>query len=105
MILGKILGEVWATRQHAAYDGKKMVLVQPTLFHGDAVPLVAIDTIDASVGDHVVVCTGTPARHALGGMNLPFDAAVCAIVDRLELDEDVGKRPLVPIGEMPGDGS
>ncbi|MEO6953262.1 MAG: EutN/CcmL family microcompartment protein [Polyangia bacterium] len=95
MILGRVIGEVWATRKHAAYEGRKLLLVTPRLFHGPRpVPIVAVDVIDAGVGDQVIVCVGTPARLASGGQNLPIEAAVCAIVDRVELADDVGRRPL-----------
>lgn len=92
MILGRVVGEVWATRKHASYDGKKLLIVLPRLFHGkNPTPIVAVDTIDAGVGDEVV---GTPARLASGGQNFPVEAAVCALVDRVELSDDVGRRPL-----------
>ena len=95
MILGRVVGEVWATRKHASYDGKKLLIVQPRLFHGKhPTPIVAVDTIDAGIGDEVIVVVGTPARLASGGQNLPIEAAVCALVDRVELADDVGRRPL-----------
>ncbi len=104
MILGRVIGEVWATRQHAAYGGRKLLLVQPRLWYApshECGHLVAVDTVDAGVGDEVVVCAGEPARRALGGSNLPVDAAICAIVDRVEVGADVGPRALEWIGGSP----
>jgi ethanolamine utilization protein EutN len=97
VILGRVLGEVWATRQHPSCEGKKLLLVRPMLWYApshEVGHLVAVDTVHAGVGDDVLVCMGEPARRALGGSNLPFEAAICAIVDRVELDADVGPRPL-----------
>lgn len=97
MILGRVMGEVWATRQHAAYVGRKLLLVRPLLWYApshEVGHLVAVDTVDAGVGDDVLVCMGEPARQALGGSNLPVEAAICAVVDRVELDADQGRRPL-----------
>jgi ethanolamine utilization protein EutN len=97
VILGRVIGEVWATRKHAAYGGRKLLLVRPSVWYApshEVGHLVAVDTVDAGVGDDVVVCTGEPARQALGGHNLPLEAAICAIVDRTEVSDDVGKRPL-----------
>ena len=97
MILGRVIGEVVATRKHAAYEGRKLLIVRPLLWYApshEVGHLVAVDTIDAGVGDEVLVCMGTPARRALGGRNLPVEAVVCAIVDRVTVAEDVGARPL-----------
>jgi len=87
VILGRVVGEVWATRKHAGYGGRKLLLVRPTAAYApshDVGHLVAVDTIDAGIGDEVVVCLGEPARRALGGRNLPVEAAVCAVVDRVD---------------------
>jgi microcompartment protein CcmK/EutM len=46
----------------------------------------------------VVVCLGDPARRALGSTSLPVEAAVAAIVDRVEIADDVGRRPLTFAG-------
>jgi hypothetical protein len=51
----------------------------------------------------VVVCLGDPARRQLGATNLPVEASVAAIVDRVELAADVGRRPLRFVhGRPPG---
>jgi len=91
------MGEVWATRQHAAYVGCKLLIVRPLLWYAlshEVGHLVAVDTVDAGVGDDVLVCMGEPARRALGGSNLPVEAVIAAVVDRVELGEDLGRRPL-----------
>ncbi len=98
MILGRVIGEVWATRKHPALGGRKLVVVRPTLWYAPAHEcghLVAVDSIGVDVGQEVVVCLGDPARRSLGeGANVPIEAAVMAIVDRVELAEDQGRRPL-----------
>ena len=97
MILGRVLGEVWATRKHPAYQGRKLLIVRPALWYAPTFEvghLVAVDTVDAGTGDLVLVCMGEPARIAAGGSDMPMDAAVCAIVDRVEMSDDQGKRPL-----------
>jgi ethanolamine utilization protein EutN len=90
VILGRVIGEVWASTKHAGYAGRKLLLVRPTAQYApshDVGHLVAVDTIDAGLGDEVVVCLGEPARRSLGAHNLPLEAAVCAIVDRVERGE------------------
>ena len=101
MILGRVVGEVWATRKHAALDGRKLLIIQPHLWYApshEVGHLVAVDAIGAGVGEDVVVCMGDPARRSLGNTSMPVEAAVCAIVDKLELASDRGRRPLTFIG-------
>ncbi len=97
MILGRVVGEVWATRRHAGLDGRKLVIVRPALWYAplaETSMLVAVDAVGADVGQDVVVCLGDGARRSLGAANLPVEAAVLGIVDRVELAADVGRRPL-----------
>ena len=101
MILGRVVGEVWATRKHEALEGRKLLLIQPHQWYApshEVGHLVAVDPVGAGVGEDVVVCMGDPARRSLGGANFPVEAAVCAIVDRSEISDDVGARKLSFIG-------
>ncbi|HEY7953746.1 MAG TPA: EutN/CcmL family microcompartment protein [Polyangia bacterium] len=101
MILGRVVGEVWATRKHPALDGRKLLIIEPYLWYAPAHEvghLVAVDPLGAGVGEDVVVCLGDPARRALGGTAFPVEATVAAIVDRTELFEDRGPRPLGFVG-------
>ena len=93
MILGRVVGELWATRRHAGLDGQKLLIVKP---HGlynppfDVAHLVAVDRLGAGLGEDVVVCMGDPARRSLGSTWLPVDAAVMAIVDRIDVSAGGG---------------
>ena len=49
--------------------------------------LVAIDTVDAGVGETVLIVSGSSARMAAGLKDCPVDAAVVGIVDAVELNE------------------
>jgi ethanolamine utilization protein EutN len=97
VILGKVVGEVWATRKHPRLSGSKLLIVQPTFWYQpahEAGHLVAVDRVGANVGDRVVVCMGAPARAHEGSPNVPIEAAVMAIVDEVALAPaaDWGKR-------------
>lgn len=87
MILGRVVGELWASRRHAGLDGRKLLIVKP---HGwyqppfEVAHVIAVDTLGAGVGEDVVVCMGDPARRSLGSTALPVEAAVMAIVDRID---------------------
>src|SRR5439155_2085252 len=93
VILGRVIGEVWATRKDPRLAGAKLLLIRPHGFYEpafDSRHLVAADNLHAGVGDDVVVCLGQPARRSLAaagqgegaGWGSPADAAVMAIVDR-----------------------
>jgi ethanolamine utilization protein EutN len=113
MILARVLGEVWATRKHAALDGRKLLIVAPYAIEGGGRgrdQLVAVDPVGAGVGEDVVVCLGDPARRAAarafgqpGPVPLPVDAAVMAIVDRVEFGsgDALPSRPLRWLGGQP----
>lgn len=88
MILGKVVGTVVATRKDERLAGSKLLLVQPVQPDGSArgAPLVAVDTVDAGVGERVLVVSGSSARMAEGMTDRPVDAAIVGIVDTVDLD-------------------
>ena len=97
MILGRVVGEVWATRKHAGLDGRKLLIVRPHLWYAPSAELahvVAVDDVGANVGQDVIVCLGDSARRTLGSTQLPVEAAILGIVDAVELAADRGPRPL-----------
>jgi len=49
--------------------------------------LVAIDTVDAGVGETVLVVSGSSARMASGLKDCPVDAAIIGIIDEIEINE------------------
>jgi ethanolamine utilization protein EutN len=51
----------------------------------DGNPLVAVDTVDAGVGETVLVVSGSSARMAAGLKDCPVDAAIIGIVDEVEI--------------------
>ena len=101
MFLGKVIGTVWSTVKWPQVEGLKLLLVRPySLADIDgasastpaAAPnhevVVCCDTLDAGVGDDVVIAYGHAARVAVAeslrhGEQPPFpiDAAVVMIVD------------------------
>ncbi len=96
MILGRVIGQVWATRRDARLQRAKLLIIRP---HGIYEPafatrhLVATDDVDAGVGDDVIVCLGAPARASAGGNDMPVDAAVLGVVDRIDLRPEALRAP------------
>jgi ethanolamine utilization protein EutN len=89
MLLAKIVGTVVATRKDPRLVSNKLLLVRPVDPYGkiDGGYLVAIDTVDAGVGETVLVVSGSSARMAAGLKDCPVDAAIVGIVDAVETSE------------------
>ena len=89
MLLAKIVGTVVATRKDPRLVSSKLLVVRPMDPHGKAEGsyLVAIDTVDAGVGETVLVVSGSSARMAAGLKDCPVDAAVVGIIDNIDINE------------------
>ena len=89
MLLGKVVGTVVATRKDARLVSSKLMVVRPIDPRGKAEGnyLVAVDTVDAGVGETVLVVSGSSARMASGLKDCPVDAAIVGIIDTVEMNE------------------
>ena len=89
MLLAKIVGTVVATRKDPRLVSSKLLVVRPIDIRGKAEGnhLVAIDTVDAGVGETVLIVSGSSARMAAGLKDCPVDAAVVGIIDNIDLNE------------------
>jgi len=87
MILGKVIGSVWATKKDENLEGMKFLIVgyQDTdgSFTGDYD--VAVDTVGAGYGEYVLIAKGSSARQTKLTHNKPVDSVIMAIVDKYEL--------------------
>ncbi|MCX6549860.1 MAG: EutN/CcmL family microcompartment protein [Acidobacteria bacterium] len=84
MILGRVIGAITSTINHAFYDAKKLLIVERTDIDGSpqADYLIAVDTVDAGVGDRVLVLDeGTGARQVFKSANAPVRSVIVGIVD------------------------
>ena len=85
MLIARVIGTMNATLKHPAYEGQKILLVEPlsddTLERrGD--PFLAVDCVQAGVGATVLVAReGGSARMAVGDDSAPIHAAIMGIVD------------------------
>jgi ethanolamine utilization protein EutN len=85
MYLGVVTGTVVAAQKAAGLEGQKLLLVQPVDDTGRAAGelQVAVDTVQAGVGDHVYLVGSREAALALTPWFVPVDAAIVGIVDGL----------------------
>lgn len=88
MIIGKVIGNVWATRKEESLQGLKLLVIE-TLNYNKSVSggeIVAADKVGAGIGDTVLITTGSSARKALNKDEVPIDAMVVGIIDEVEIN-------------------
>ncbi len=90
MLVGKVIGNVWATRKDPGLSGLKLLVIKPIdhTSSGSRPELVAADSVGAGVGEMVLVVTGSSARRCLSKEGCPIDAMVVGIIDALEVQTD-----------------
>jgi len=89
VIIGRVVGNVVASQKQASHEGKKILLVQPLDLEGQPSGdvFVALDAVDAGVGDRVLaVREGFSAMTSVGHIESPIDAAVIGVVDLVEIE-------------------
>ena len=89
MFLGKVIGTVWATRKDEELVGFKFQIVKHIGldYKTKDTFVVAVDTVQAGVGDVVLVCSGSSARQTTLTKNKPVDAVIMAVVDKLDITD------------------
>jgi microcompartment protein CcmK/EutM len=89
MVLGKVVGTVWATRKDEELVGFKFQVVKHIGIDYKLKDtfVIAVDTVQAGVGDVVLVCSGSSARQTTQTKNKPVDAVIMAVVDKLDISE------------------
>jgi len=89
MVLGKVVGTVWATRKDEEMVGMKLQIVKHVGldFKLKDAFVVAVDTVQAGVGDIVLVTSGSSARQTTLTKNKPVDAVIVAVVDKLDVSD------------------
>ncbi|MDK2564073.1 EutN/CcmL family microcompartment protein [Romboutsia sedimentorum] len=90
MEIGKVVGNVWATRKDEKLNGQTFLIVK-LLATKDTYKdgfLVAADNAGAGNGDLVLISKGSAARESLENKNTPVDATIVGIVDSLEVCDE-----------------
>ena len=86
MQLARVVGTLVATIKHTSLAGQRLLLVQPHDLeakpHGNVT--MAVDTVDAGVGDWVLVLDeGSSASQVLGTRRGPVRTLIVGVVDAL----------------------
>ena len=94
MLIVRVIGTTVSTIKDEKLQGKKLLIVQPADEAGNTSgkPFVAIDTVDAGVGDLVLTASGSSARQTTITKDTPVDAVIMAVIDSLEVNGEVTFR-------------
>lgn len=90
MYMAKVIGSVVSTQKDPSLVGKKLMIVRP--IDSDQKPIrfeqVAADTVNAGIGDNVLVVRGAGARRADGDSQRDAadvnDCTIVGIIDRFD---------------------
>ncbi|MBX3045974.1 MAG: EutN/CcmL family microcompartment protein [Anaerolineales bacterium] len=88
MLIAKVIGTTVATIKDPKLEGRKLLICREADETGKATgkPYVAIDTVDAGVGDLVLTAHGSSGRQTAITKDTPVDAVIMAVIDSLQVD-------------------
>lgn len=94
MLIAKVVGSAVATIKDDKLHGTKLLVVREADASGDVTgkALVAVDTVDAGIGDLVLIASGSSARQTTLTKETPTDAVIMAILDSLEVNGEITFR-------------
>ena len=88
MVIGRVIGQLVATHKHPSHEGRKVLIVQPLNLDGSdrGEAVLALDAVDAGVGDRILLSTdGWASSSAAGRPQSPIDMAVIGFIDEIEI--------------------
>jgi len=88
MLIAKVIGTTVSTIKDEQLTGQKLLIVQQTDENANPIgkPFVAVDTVNAGIGDLVLTAHGSSARQTTITKDRPVDAVIMAMIDSLEVD-------------------
>lgn len=91
MLIARVIGTTVSTIKDEKLHSLKLLILRQTDERGEPFgkPYVAVDTVDAGVGDLVLTAAGSSARQTTQTNNTPVDAVIMSIIDSLQVDGEV----------------
>ncbi len=91
MLIASVIGTTVSTVKDEKLSGRKLLILRQTDETGNPFgkPYVAVDTVDAGIGDLVLTAAGSSARQTSITKDSPVDAVIMAVIDSLEVDGKV----------------
>jgi ethanolamine utilization protein EutN len=90
MKLGRITGKVWATAKDPKLNSLTLYVMQPVDENDKPLgtELIAVDTVGSREGDLVYWVGGAEATFPYPDRQIPSDATIVGLVDRLDTHSD-----------------
>jgi microcompartment protein CcmK/EutM len=94
MFIAKVIGTTISTIKDEKLSGRKLLILRQTDESGapSGKPYVAVDTLDAGIGDLVLTAHGSSGRMTAITQGAPVDAVIMAVIDHLEVGGTVVYR-------------
>jgi microcompartment protein CcmK/EutM len=94
MVIAKVIGTTVSTIKNEKLHGRKLLILRESNEKGEPTgkPYVAVDTVDAGVGDLVLTAHGSSGRQTDVTRESPVDAVIMAVIDHLEVGGEVVYR-------------
>jgi len=95
MLIGRVKGNVVATQKVSRVGGQKLLVVEPYSVDASTKPpalkpggrvMVAVDTVGAGDDEYVLVTQGSSARLTDFTGDMPVDAGIVGIIDRVTIE-------------------
>ena len=94
MLIAKVIGTTISTIKDEKLAGRKLLILRQSDETGAPFgkPYVAVDTVDAGIGDLVLTAHGSSGRMTDLTQNRPVDAVIMGVIDNLEVGGKVVYR-------------
>jgi len=96
LTLAKVKGNLVSTQKNSYLVGYKLLLVHPIDLNNNYIgrnDVVAIDVVDAGIGDTVLlVQEGKAVQQILGHRNAPVHSIVVAVVDSIDVSSSYSSK-------------
>ena len=91
MLIARVVGTAISTIKDEKVKGRKLLVLKQTDPAGNLIgkPYVAVDLVDAGEGELVLTGHGSSARQTHLTKDCPVDAVVVAVIDHLNVDDEV----------------
>jgi ethanolamine utilization protein EutN len=97
MFIAQVKGNVVATQKVSDVAGRKLLIVEPYVLDQEPKPglkptgraIVVIDTVGAGEGEYVLITQGSSARMTDITQNMPVDAVIIGIIDKIMLADQI----------------
>lgn len=83
MRIGRVVGNIWATRKDTSLAGFKLMVVEQEQEYSSegSRRVIAVDYIGAGIGERVIIATGSAARNSKELSDSLVDATIVGILD------------------------